>query len=91
MANLGKSGQSMRNSLRTELTQALQDCQRQLEILRGPPIQGNILWGGPTDHRREIALMEVEHRRLTDALASSGPRKAQNAHDVGLGDFVNVG
>ena len=41
----------------------------------GPPIQGNILWGGPTDHRREIALMEVEHRRLSDALASLGPEE----------------
>jgi hypothetical protein len=62
-----------------ELMQGLQECQRQLEILRGPAMPGSMLWGGPTDHQREIALMELEHRRLTDALTNLGPEKDTKA------------
>ena len=65
----------MQKSLRTELKQALQECERQLEILRSPAIPGSTLWGGPANHQREIALLELEHRRLTDALASLEPEE----------------
>jgi hypothetical protein len=62
----------MGQSLREQLTEALKDCQRQIEILRLP--SGAVIGGsgGFPDNREEIAVLETEYRRLQQALAELG-------------------
>jgi hypothetical protein len=57
-------------SLREQLTKALEECQRQIDILR---TAGQELYNPgeqPQDNRPEIALLEAECLRLKQALAN---------------------
>jgi hypothetical protein len=48
-------------SVRAQLTAALKECERQIEILEHPPRIGS-------NNSREIAMLRVELRRLRAAL-----------------------
>jgi hypothetical protein len=68
----------MSQALRQQLTDAMEVCRRQIEILRSP-VSPRYVMGGmgqPPDNHREIALMEEEYRRLAEALANLGPSDA---------------
>jgi chromosome segregation ATPase len=53
-------------TLRTQLRDAINDCQRQIQILKHPVRSGS---ARAPDNSREIALLEDELKRLRDALA----------------------
>ncbi|HXS38975.1 MAG TPA: hypothetical protein VN766_02260 [Stellaceae bacterium] len=55
-------------SLRTQLVDAIKECRHHLEILKSPSGTGS----GYTrrDNSREIAMLEIELRRLKEALTS---------------------
>ena len=60
-------------SLQQRLTEALQQCRRQIEILQSA---GRPLYNPdeqPQDNRAEIALLEAECHRLMQALAALNP------------------
>jgi hypothetical protein len=66
-------------SLRQQLIEAQKECRRQIEILAQS--QGRGWFDGPgakgQDNSQEIALMETEYSRLTEALNNLGPDEAQ--------------
>jgi hypothetical protein len=61
--------------LRQQLTEAIAECAGQIQLLRAShrPIGPYGRTGGG-DKSREIALMELEYRRLTEALRDLGPK-----------------
>lgn len=55
--------------LKEQLTEAIADCERRIEILRYPAsAQLRFLGAGAHNSEREIALHLTEHRRLVVAL-----------------------
>jgi hypothetical protein len=61
--------------LREQMTEALEECRREIEILQRP---SNLMgfFGLRQDNRREIAMLEIEFRRLTEALNNLPPDRA---------------
>ena len=64
-------------NLREDLTGALRECRRQIDILQtaGRPLTGNP-GDQSQDNRAEIALLETECLRLKQALAELDAQKA---------------
>ncbi len=61
--------------LREQLTDALNECRRQLQVLYSPRGEG---YGNTRrDNRREIEMLEAEQRRLREALESLDPADGQ--------------
>jgi hypothetical protein len=63
------------SSLKQELANAIEQCRRQIQILKsrsGPGYGGGTL---PQDNSREIGLLEIELRRLQEALEAISGKK----------------